>query len=145
MQRLVIAAELCVSLGWSLPQPAARQAPRSRPAEYTLSKDNDAFLEDLSKRSFMFFWEQADSDTGIVRDRAGVDGGPSANESAREIGSIASVGFGLSGMCVAAARGWEPRAQVIERTRRTLRFFAERSAHEHGWFYHFINLHSGAR
>ena len=93
----------------------------------------------------MFFWEQADSDTGIVRDRAGVDGGPSANESAREIGSIASVGFGLSGMCVAAARGWEPRAQVIERTRRTLRFFAERSAHEHGWFYHFINLRSGAR
>jgi hypothetical protein len=145
MQRLVIAAALCVSLGWSLPQPAARQAPRSRPADYVLSKDDDAFLEDLSKRSFLFFWEQADPDTGIIRDRAGVDGSPSANASARDIGSIASVGFGLSGMCIAAARGWEPRPRVIERTRRTLRFFAERSAQEHGWFYHFINLRTGAR
>src|SRR5882757_9276218 len=125
MQRLVIAAALCVSVGWSRPQPAARQAPRSRPAEYVLSKDNDAFLEDLSKRSFMFFWEQADPATGIVRDRAGVNGGPSANASARDVGSIASIGFGLSGMCIAAARGWQPRPLVIERTRRTLRFFAE--------------------
>ena len=29
----------------------------------------------------------------------------------REIGSIASVGFGLSGMCIAAERGWLPREQ----------------------------------
>ena len=82
---------------------------------------------------------------GIIRDRAGTDGSPSANESAREIGSIASIGFGLSGMCIAAERGWLPRPQVMERARRTLQFFAERQAHEHGWFYHFIDLHSGAR
>jgi hypothetical protein len=121
-------------------------APVPRPqTTYSLSPADDAFLEDLSKRAFMFFWEQADEDTGIVRDRAGLDGAPSANESAREIGSIASVGFGLSGMCAAAERGWRPRAEVVERTRRTLRFFAEKSAHEHGWFYHFINLRTGAR
>jgi hypothetical protein len=112
---------------------------------YHLSPEDDAFLEDLSRRSFLFFWEQADATTGIVRDRAGTDGSPSANESAREIGSIASVGFGLSGMCIAAERGWVPRQQVIERTRRTLQFFAGRIEEEHGWFYHFINLRSGAR
>ena len=48
-------------------------------------------------------------------------------------------------MCIAADRGWHPRAEVIERARRTLRFFAERSEHQHGWFYHFVNLRSGAR
>ena len=114
-------------------------------AAYHLSVEDDAFLEDLSRRSFLFFWEQADATTGIIRDRSATDGGPSANESAREIGSIASVGFGLTGMCIAAERGWLPRQQVIERTRRTLQFFAARMTHEHGWFYHFINVHSGAR
>jgi len=114
-------------------------------AAYRLSAEDDAFLEDLSRRSFLFFWEQADAATGIIRDRARTDGGPSANEAAREIGSIASVGFGLTGMCIAAERGWFPRQEVIERTRRTLQFFAARSTHEHGWFYHFINLRSGAR
>ena len=107
-----------------------------------VSVDDDAFLEDLAKRSFLFFWEQADAGTGIVRDRAGTDGGPSANESAREVGSIASIGFGLSGLCIAADRGWLPREQAIDRTRRTLRFFAGRIEQEHGWFYHFINLRS---
>lgn len=122
----------------------AADAAGHRPA-YRLSSDDHAFLEDLSRRSFLFFWEQADAGTGIVRDRAGTDGSPSANESAREIGSIASIGFGLSGMCIAAERGWRPRQEVIERTRRTLRFFAERIEQEHGWFYHFINLRTGAR
>jgi len=72
----------------------------------TLAGDDEAFLEDLSRRSFMFFWEQADPQTGIVRDRSRTDGAPSPN--ALEIGSIASVGFGLSGMCIATARGWLP-------------------------------------
>ncbi len=29
-----------------------------------------SFLEDLSRRTFMFFWEQADPGTGIIRDRS---------------------------------------------------------------------------
>jgi hypothetical protein len=107
------------------------------------AKDDDAFLEDLSRRTFMFFWEQADPQTGIVRDRSRTDGTPSPN--ANEIGSIASVGFSLSGMCIAAERGWLPRDQVLERTRATLRFFAERMPQEHGWYYHFVNLRTGAR
>jgi hypothetical protein len=109
-----------------------------------ISREDDAFLDDLSKRTFMFFWEQTDPQTGIVRDRSRTDGQPSS-EQAREIGSIASVGFGLSGLCIAAERGWLPRAEVIDRTRTTLRFFAERMPQQHGWFFHFINLGTGAR
>jgi hypothetical protein len=109
----------------------------------TLSTDDHAFLEDLSKRSFMFFWEQANPPTGIVRDRSKTDGTPNPN--AKEIGSIASVGFGLSGLCIAAERGWLPKEQVLERARTTLRFFAESMPQEHGWYYHFVNLNTGAR
>jgi hypothetical protein len=123
--------------------PIALGAPAGRSVQ-TPSREDDAFLEDLSRRSFMFFWEQADPQTGIVRDRSKTDGTP-ANERAREIGSIASVGFGLTGMCIAAERGWLPRAEILDRTRTTLRFFAERMPQEHGWFFHFINLRTGAR
>ena len=113
-------------------------------ARAPLSAADDALLEDLSKRSFMFFWEQADPTTGIVRDRSRTDGTP-VDGNARDVGSIAAVGFGLAGLCIAAERGWVPRPAAIERTRVTLRFFAERSEHQRGWFYHFINIRTGAR
>ena len=109
----------------------------------TLPRDADQFLEELSERTFMFFWEQADLSTGIIRDRSRADGVPT--ERAGHIGSIAAVGFGLTGMCVAAERRWLPRDQLIARVRTTLRFFAEKMEHERGWFFHFINLRTGAR
>ena len=109
-----------------------------------LSAADDAFLEDLSRRAFAFFWEQADPATGIVRDRSRTDGAASSDNHVK-VGSIASVGFGLTGMCIAAERGWQPRAAILERTRTTLRTFAEKQAHEHGWFYHWLNIHTGAR
>jgi hypothetical protein len=112
--------------------------------DFDLSPADVALLEYLSRRAFMFFWEQADPETGIVRDRARTDGEP-PDQQAREIGSIATVGFGLTGMCIAAERGWLPRRQTVDRTRTTLRFFAGRMQQEHGWFYHFVNLHTGAR
>jgi hypothetical protein len=121
------------------PRPATRLAPPHR-----LSADDDRFLEDLSRRTFSFFWEQADPTTGIIRDRSKTDGS-AASEVAREIGSIASVGFGLSGLCIAAERGWQPRARAIDRAEATLRWFAEKMPQEHGWFFHFVNLRTGAR
>ena len=116
----------------------------SAPAAPKQGATDDAFLEDLSRRSFAFFWEQTDPATGIVRDRSRTDGSPSSDNHVK-VGSIASVGFGLTGMCIAAERGWQPREAVLERTRTTLRTFAERQAHEHGWFYHWVNVHTGAR
>ena len=111
---------------------------------YRLTLADERFLEDLTRRTFAFFWEQADPITGIVRDRARTDGRP-ANEASRHVGSIAAVGFGLTGLCVAADRRWHSRAAAIERAERTLRWFAERMPHERGWFYHFVDIRSGAR
>jgi hypothetical protein len=124
------------------PQQPATPAVRS--ARQALAADDDRFLDDLSRRTFAFFWEQADPATGIIRDRSRTDGAP-ANETAKYIGSIAAVGFGLSGLCIAAERGWQPRTVVVDRARTTLRWFAERMPQERGWFYHFINLSSGER
>ena len=123
------------------PADPRRQVP---PQPSSISSADDLLLEDLSRRSFLFFWEQADPDTGIVRDRARTNGSP-VDGSARDVGSIAAVGFGLTGLCVAADRGWMPRAAAAGRARVTLRFFAERIEHQRGWFYHFVNLRTGAR
>ena len=122
---------LLLFLSGCAPAPVRTPAPAAR--EYRLGADDERFLEDLSRRTFAFFWEQADPATGIIRDRSTTAGAP-ANENARSIGSIAAVGFGLSGLCIAAARGWHPRADVVARAETTLRWFAERMPQERGWF-----------
>jgi hypothetical protein len=137
---LVLLAPVACARRPAVSVPPASPAPRAS----QLSPADDALLEDLSKRSFMFFWEQADPDTGIVRDRSRTDGSPVSGAS-RDIGSIASVGFGLSGLCIAADRGWVPRQAALDRARTTLRFLAERMPHHRGWFFHFVNLETGAR
>src|SRR4051812_34147206 len=39
-------------------------------AAVALRTQDEAFLEDLTKRAFLFFWEQADPKTGLVLDRS---------------------------------------------------------------------------
>jgi hypothetical protein len=116
--------------------------PASLAAARKLTREEDAFLEDLSRRSFQFFWEQADASTGLVRDRSLADSG---TPDKRTIASSAATGFGLTGLCIAAERRWITRAQARERVLATLRFYAEKSEHEHGWFYHFVELSDGER
>lgn len=112
----------------------------------SLSKQDDAFLEDLSRRSFRFFWEQADPKTGLVSDRARANGAPyEADHPSRNIASSAATGFGLTALCIAAERGWIDRHAARERVLTTLRFYAEQSPHERGWFYHFVDKETGER
>lgn len=106
-----------------------------------VAEREDAFLEELSHRSFLFFWEQANPRTGLVADRARADG----SGSPPRVASIASVGFGLSGMCAAAEHGWLDRTQIVERVRTTLRFLHDDMPHERGFYYHFVDVDTGER
>ncbi len=111
-----------------------------------LSEAEETFLEDLSRRSFLYFWEQADPGTGLVRDRARTDGSPPAEtETNRHVASIAATGFGLTALCIAAERRWVEPNEAHQRVLTTLRFFAERARHERGWFYHWMDARSGER
>jgi hypothetical protein len=145
---LLLVLSLCLTLsatgGCASRAPTADPHGRAARHPSVLSAADDALLEDLSKRSFLFFWEQADPVTGIVRDRSRTTGAP-VDGDARDVGSIAAVGFGLTGLCIAAERGWVPRSAAVDRTRATLRFFAERMEHQRGWFFHFVALRTGAR
>ena len=108
------------------------------------SRTDEVFLEDLERRSFQYFWEEADAATGLVSDRARMDGS-TLDENHRNVASIAATGFGLTGLCIAADRNWINRNQAQERTRNTLRFFANKAFHQHGWFYHWLDAKTGER
>jgi hypothetical protein len=131
IRRLSVLAGLC-SFAWAA-TPAA-----------TLSRDDQALLEEISHRSFQFFWEQSDPHTGVTRDRTRLDGKPN-DYAARDVGSTGATGFSLTALCIGAERGWIPRAQARERVLATLRFYADRAKDEHGWFYHFLNVVTGER
>jgi hypothetical protein len=113
-------------------------------APYRLTPQDEAFLDDLSHRSFRYFQEQTDPGTGLARDRARTDGS-SHGEEQDKIGSIAATGFGLTAWLIAAERGWVSKQSAKERVLVTLRFFADRQEHKEGWFYHFVNVKTGAR
>jgi hypothetical protein len=131
--------------GCAHPRPAPGAAPTVAPAaRASLAPGDEALLEDLSRRSFRFFWDQADPRTGLVRDRGRTDGSPH-DEAHRDVGSIAATGFGLSGLCIAAERGWLPRGQAMERARSTLRFLDRGLYQSHGWFHHFVDVRTGRR
>jgi hypothetical protein len=110
----------------------------------SVSSQDELFLEDLERRSFDYFWEQADPKTGLVADRARMDGSP-LDESHLNVASIAATGFGLTALCIADERKWIKSDQAKERVRNTLRFFANRAFHKNGWFYHWLDAKTGER
>ena len=100
----------------------------------------DDLLVEIERRACRFLYEQADPATGLVKDRArhaGID--------THTVSSIAAVGFALSGMCIAHANGFLKRSDAQNRVLKTLEFLASRMPHEHGFFYHFVDMHTAER
>jgi hypothetical protein len=110
-------------------------------AEATKTKSATAdLLIEIERRACQFFYEQADAQTGFVKDRARHDGADS-----HTISSIAATGFGLSAMCIAHANKFLRPADAQQRVERTLEFLARDMPHEHGFYYHFVDMHSAER
>jgi hypothetical protein len=115
-------------------------AVRATPAGPSLSARDTALLDDIQRRAVLFFLEHSDPVTGLTRDRAPKDG-----SKAKSPASIAATGFALTAWCIADARGWLPPGEAVTRVRATLRFAAEHTASERGWFYHFVDARTGHR
>ena len=124
----------------------AGPAPTAPVPAAKISAADNAFLEDLERRSFLFFWEHSDPATGLTLDRARTNGdAPPPGHNSHDIASTASTGFALTGYCIAADNGWITPAQAKERTRNTLDFLANKFENKNGWFYHFIDQKTGER
>lgn len=110
----------------------------------SLTSEDERFIEDLSRRAFLYFWEQADPHTGLVLDRAAVDGRQRTSHSL-DVASTASTGFALTACCIAYERRWVDPSAARERVRATLRHLAFEQVHQYGWYYHFVNRKNGER
>ena len=97
-------------------------------------------LDQVARRACRYFYELADPQTGLVRDRAQVSESYSPG-----VASIAATGFGLSALAIGDSRGYLERGLARERARRTLEFLVDGAAHEHGFFYHFLASANGSR
>jgi hypothetical protein len=101
---------------------------------------DDQLLDEIQRASFDFFWTEASPTTGQVKDRALAKGADS-----RLMSSIAATGFALTGLCIAHQRGYGKSAEIVERVRNSLRFLFNQMPHQHGFFYHFVDMNSGQR
>ena len=103
----------------------------------------DEDLQTLQRNTFRYFWEETNPSNGLVPDNTTADNVPA---------SIAGVGLALSSYPVAVERSFVSRAQAVERTLATLRFFSNaphgptRDATGYrGFFYHFLDVATGRR
>lgn len=108
------------------------------------SVTNDAVLAFFQRKMFWFFWNEAGSGTGLVSDKSN-----NFFEQDFPTASIASTGFGLSAITVAAERGWITPAEARQRVHTTLDFFRtmqlDPARSYHGFWFHFVNWNTGER
>lgn len=107
------------------------------------AQSDDELLDSLQYSAFRFFWYEANPSNGLIKDR-NTSGSPS---------SIASVGFGLSAICVGVDRGWVAREAAKDRVLTTLKTFWEKPQGSaasgtigyKGFFYHFLDMTTATR
>ncbi len=112
-------------------------------ASFHLTRADEAFLDDLERQGCLFFAEQSGPETGQVLDRA-INKTPTGELDARRLASIAATGFGLTALCIADRRGYLPAERIRKQVITTLEFHLNKLPHEHGFFFHFNDVHTGA-
>ena len=125
------------------PSAAAASAAASGGVGHAFTSEETAFLDTLQHRTFRWFWERTDPETGLVPDRWPT----------RSFSSIAAIGFGLPAYGIGAERGYVSRADAAERTLNTLRTLYTLpqgpgqvgTAGHRGYFYHFLEYDDGTR
>jgi hypothetical protein len=118
----------------------AQQKEYWEPARVPFRGSDDALLDNIERAAFDFIWNEAGTTTGQVKDRALLNGNDTL-----VISSIAATGFGSSGHCIAEARGYRKKEEIVKRVRDTLRFLWQKLPHVHGFYYHFVDMNTGAR
>lgn len=120
--------------------PSARA---DNPGTLVSAQDDSVFLDLVQHSAVNFFWQEANSSTGLIRD----------SSDPNSASSIASVGFGITSLCIGVDRGWLTRENVRKRILTTYRTLwqkpqgrtAQGFSGYKGLYYHFLNMSTGVR
>jgi len=127
------------AVGLALPSCSFAQKTFNPPSAPPYEGTDEQLLDETQRASFDFFWKEASAQTGQVKDRALARGGDQ-----RSISSIAATGFGLTALCIGDQREYRKSSEIGDRVCKTLQFIAD-MPHEHGFFYHFVDMETGQR
>lgn len=131
MRTVLLAFSLLLAWGVAASSPASA-APAPVPPS----------LDAVQRRAFDFFWNETDPHTGLTKDRARNVGGVPDTYT---VASTAATGYALAALPIGVSHGWITRPQGYARALAALRFLHDRLPNEHGFYYHFVDVRTGAR
>ncbi|HYO81070.1 MAG TPA: glucoamylase family protein, partial [Bryobacteraceae bacterium] len=118
---------------------AGGHAAAQNPAPIT--PEDDTFLDELQRATFLYFWEQVNPQTGLIKDRCNVR----VQQDSTVVASIAATGFGLTALCIGSERGYIPHVEARNRVIATLRFLLTEMPTHRGFYYHWADIRTGER
>ena len=92
-------------------------------------------LQKIEKKLFLYFLHESHPTTGLTQDRM----------SSKNIASIAATGFALTTIPIGIEQGWITQDQAFTWTHKTLFTLLKQADHEHGYFYHFLDIQTAKR
>jgi len=102
--------------------------------------NEDELLDLIEKRAFFFFWNEVNPDNGLIADAA-----PEIGSDPDLPCSVASIAFGLTGICIAESRHWITREEAVARIIKTLSYMYNDLETKEGFYYHFMGMKDGKR
>ena len=104
-------------------------------ADLSFAQTDEEFLDKLEHDSILYFLREMNPSNGLIKDSSR-PGSPS---------SVAAVGFGLTSICIGQSRGWIAKEDAYYLVLKILKTFRDAVPNEHGFFYHFLDMRTGAR
>ncbi len=112
----------------------------SSPSEVNTTLKDTELLDIVQKQTFNYFWEGAESNSGLACERIHLDGIYPQND--QHIVTTGGSGFGLMAILVGIERNWITRTQALERFEKNVAFL-EKADRYHGAWSHWIDGKTG--
>mgnify|MGYP000624021417 FL=1 len=96
---------------------------------------DDALMDTVQRRTFNYFWEGAEPNSGLARERIHLDG--DYPEKDQNVVTTGGSGFGIAGLLVGIERGFIPREEGVKRLTK-IADYLKRADRFHGVWPHWL-------
>ncbi|MDO8536016.1 MAG: glucoamylase family protein [Candidatus Omnitrophota bacterium] len=96
---------------------------------------DDTFLDRVQYDSISYFVREMNPANGLIKDSSR-PGSPA---------SVATIGFGITAICIGESRGWIDKADAYGLVLKIMKTFRDTVPNEKGFFYHFLDMRTARR